>query len=438
MDKTSFDAYLNDRVDKRKLLKVKQNPLIKEIDGGEFLFNAVTNLKKYQRFYRKNPDYIMDSNESNKLKNYLYNINLQLLCPEITYVNSSNIFGYSLEFIRNLLIDKYLRKRVIWENWSCGFVLSEDRIKEISLAFKPSLVQALEYLDMAIKADVTTAPVLLYYSSLNFLACYNLLTYPEALHDKKNRSHGMQSPVIDEVNILNTKIHFGTNGNLRHYLSKNNLSLKQNFYTLGDALKSLSYMRDILSKMDIQSYVIPIYNHTQDNVILSPMGVVPGRISFDSKLFEQVEGTQIFDSNATKVLEYFSPNFNSLLKNHIIDIQNISVVRNTKNQSIATIDCCPQNHYQAEIIEYIACERDHNSNRFIILEPNTAVNDEFFHMHSSLYLFSMLSRYHPLIWNNYLSDPSNRVFIQKYITSSAISLLYKFLTRLTREIYVYK
>lgn len=358
--------------------------------------------------------------------------------PKIVPINSGNVFGFSIDHLKHLFIDEYLEKRIIFERCLFGINLIEEDINKLKYYFKSSLHQAIEYLNNAIKVDLAISPVLLYYSLINFLKCYYILKDNNILFDKRNKKHGIVTVDLDKKDIFCSKIRICKNGNIIPYLKINNLHLKNDSYTILDSLKSLNFLSTVLSRHNIRSNILKIYDDTNDGLFFTPLGIKPSRVSFDMAHFSSLTNMEQNLNNVIKIQDYFLPVFKDYSRKLHISITEHYHDRSALGMMMGCVDFCPQGEMQKNTIDFLSTHRDHNSNKFLIFENNTNINDQVFHIYTSLCFLGFISRYHSDIWKNFLDKQSNTIILERYINGTAIYLLYKFLTILSNEYLVFK
>ncbi len=439
MNCEEFKKELDKRIGYPFLKALKDNELIRRLDGGTELLCTIQTFNQYRKQLKR--DGSLDQNNP-QVKNFFKDIRkLRFLIrlPQITTINSRNVFGFSLDFLRHLLIDKYLTKRFIFERCLYGLRLRQNELEELKLHFRASLIQALEYLNNAVKADITISPVLLYYALINFLYCYSLLKYEDSISDKKNKTHGVKTTKLVERDLFSSKLEIKSSSNIQPYLSYKGIGLTNRTYSVLDALKSINYLSTTLERFDIETNVLRIYDQSNDGLLSHATGLFPARISFDVKRFTSLTNISIStEEDVKQVKNYFLSDFREFLQTETVTIHECRLEQSRLGIQMGVIDFCPQYSIQKDIIEFLAVHRDHNGNKFLILENNTAVNDPIFHIYTSAFFLCDVSRYHPHIWHQFIKDEINKVVIERYVRSTAIFILYRFLTLLSGELVLFQ
>lgn len=435
MNKQSFIDRINKIFDFQQLNKIVKTDLLLKLDSGDLIYETVDQLKTYLKQLHNS-----DIEENKELEQFFQNVEYvrnYIKFPQIIQSNSANVFGFSLDYLKQLFIDEYLTERFIYERCMFGHNLDENELADLKLEFKASLGQAIEYLNNSVKSDITIAPLLLYYSLINFINCYNLLKYEPVLKDKANRTHGIDY-TLEQTNIFGTKLKFLPHSNLHVYLKENELSFDSDEYELLDALKSIYYLSDFLNRSKIDSNVLEVMDQHNDGLLASPCGAYPSRIAINMQQFSKLTGIEIKKENAIKVFDYLLPEFKELFKYNLLTMDEPYIDSSRLGFHVSVIDCCPQSIWQKNLVEFLSAHRDQNSTRFIIIENKTKINDPIVHIYAASFLFGSISRYHPKLWSQYISKPENKIFIERFIRSTAIFILYKFLTLFSREYILFK
>ena len=421
------------------LSKIEPNPLINKLDQGEGILRATNEFRTCRNGFKKTQRLNDAYNSDEQFLGFLRSIVHRLRVPVVRHINSGNVFGFSMGFLKHLFIDDYLHKRIIHERCVYGIRLSKKDLPVLSLHFKSSLKQAIEYLVHSSQVDLAIAPVQLYYSLLNFMNCYNVMKYPDFLSDSRNKSHGLRIEKIDNQDIFNSRIRITKYGNIQTYLKLRGLTTQNDTLTVWDSIKSTHFLRPILSRRKIDSNVLEIIEDSEDGLSMKATGAFPSRLIFNMAHFSKLLGFSANEeSNVAKIESFLLPDFQEFLRIGWVKIDETRMRQWNDGQWVGVIEFCPQYKYEKDLIEFFATHRDHNSNRFLIFDQVTGINDQIFHLYIISCFLGFLSRYHPHSWNKVITNETERILIETFVSSSAIFMLYRFLTLFCREHFVFK
>ncbi len=291
---------------------------------------------------------------------------------------------------------QYSYKARILEYFSNNHINTNGEEDALSETVIGSLLQANEYYSLAKKATLHTAPLLLYYGTINLFLAASTLLSGELL---KIDNHGMSvKPEDNKSEIGKTRIHFVSpnNGGVNVF----NQKIEANSINLTD-LDDLSLKEILLSIPEINLEATQCYGE-KENYCLPIETVITEDGTLEKVLFQNKSLKDIYDFFAR------IPNFSKSYLNPAITEQG--------GKTVAVL----RHKYLQDPIHYTSITGQsyllagHNNKGSHILLP------QWTYMYVALYGTASLCRYSPQIWNPFirLDELGEKLLVEKMLEVS--------------------
>ena len=296
------------------------------------------------------------------------------------------------EELRKKLL-QYTYKAHIRKYFERNFEKLPENWEELSEIISSSILQADEYLSLSANASLYTAPLLLYYGTINLaLGTATLLTGNKITIN----GHGMTAlPDYTSPDVGNTKVHFVSpkDGGVSVYLNKIgklNINLTElPDWTLRELLLSIPelYLEAVQCYDTYESYCFPL-----ETVIT------------EDRTFERISDDH---TECSRLLD---------LLHEVPDFENRYVVPqliNADNNKMLLLNY----KYQSEPI----CYQSHTGQSFLLrghlCGKKLIVLPQWAYMYSALFMLSSLCRYEPRKWNRFITydESGEKLLIEKFI-----------------------
>ena len=291
---------------------------------------------------------------------------------------------------------QYSYKARIQEYFSNNHINTNGNEETLCETIIGSLLQASEYYSLAKSATLHTAPLLLYYGTINLFLAASTLLSGEPL---KIDNHGMKSlPEENNTEIGKTKIHFvsPTNGGINVF----NQKIEADYITLTD-LDDLSIKEILLSIPEINLEAIHCYGE-EENYCIPLDSIITEDGALEKAYFQNTSRESISDCFSRV------PNFSKSYLNPSFSEQGEVTVVVLRHKYLQD----PIHYTSITGQSYLLLGHNNRSNNILL--------PQWIYMYIALYGTASLCRYSPQIWNPFirLDERGEKLLIEKFLETS--------------------
>lgn len=291
---------------------------------------------------------------------------------------------------------QYSYKARIQEYYSSNQINTDGKEDALCETIIGSLLQANEYYFLAKTATLHTAPLLLYYGTINLFLATSTLLSGESL---KIDNHGMKAiPEENKSEIGKTRIHFvsPTNGGINVF----NQKIEPNSISLTE-LDDLSIKEVLLSIPEINLEAIQCYGE-KENYCIPLETVVTEDGTLEKVLFQNVSRKDISDCFARV------PDFSKSYLNPAFSEQGGKTVAVLRHKYLQD----PIHYTSITGQSYLLAGHSNRGNNILL--------PQWIYMYVALYGAASLCRYSPQIWNPFirLDERGEKLLVEKFLEIS--------------------